>query len=33
VIATGKWFDENMKKFSDEFGWWPEALKKLGYTD
>ena len=33
VIATGKWFDENMRKFSDEFDWWPEALKKLGYTD
>ena len=24
-----KWFDDNSKKFPEEFGWWEEAVKRL----
>ena len=31
--ATSDWFEENAKKFPEEFDWWPQALKDLGYKD
>ena len=29
--ATSEWFEENAKKFPEEFDWWYDALKELGY--
>lgn len=28
AIKISDWFEENSKKFPDEFGWWLEAIKK-----
>ena len=33
AFATEKWFEKNAKKFPEEFGWLPDALKELGYDD
>jgi len=31
VIATSNWFETNVKKFPEEFGWLRDAMKELGY--
>lgn len=33
VRSSETWFEENMKKFPEEFDWWQVALKELGYID
>lgn len=33
AMAESDWFEENAKKFREEFGWWRDAMKELGYDE
>lgn len=33
AMAVSDWFEKNAKKFREEFGWWRDAMKELGYDE